>query len=459
MSHNPAPIAAEAARAAAERVTTILGGARRARVITVLAAVLGLSGADVATVGASATELRHALSISDTQIGLLVATTLLVGALATIPFGMLADRVRRTTTLAVAVGLWGAAMAWSAAASDYEVLLAARIFLGIVTAAAGPLIASLVGDYFDGGERGRTWGFILTGELLGVGFGFVVTGDIAVFSWRAAFVVLAIPAFALAWLVARLPEPERGGGADDGAAGMSLAEAARHVLRVRTNTLLIASSSLGYYFLAGLQTFGAEFAKKQYGVNQAEVNVLVLIVGVGALAGVLAGGAAGDLLMRRGRVSARVTVAAVTAALAAVLFVPAVLSSGAFTALPYLIAAAFMLAGQNPPLDAARLDVMPARLWGRAEAVRTVVRSLAQAMAPLLFGIMSDRVFGGGRSGLQWTFLVMLLPLAGSAAILWRARATYPGDAAAAGERSRARPRAAGPERVSRSERSSSGTG
>jgi predicted MFS family arabinose efflux permease len=458
MSHNPAPMAAEAARTAAERVTTILGGARRARVITVLAAVLGLSGADVATVGASATELRHALGISDTQIGLLVATTLLVGALATIPFGMLADRVRRTTTLAVAVGLWGAAMAWSAAASDYEVLLAARIFLGVVTAAAGPLIASLVGDYFEGGERGRTWGFILTGELLGVGFGFVVTGDIAVFSWRAAFVVLAIPAFALAWLVARLPEPERSGGGDDDAAGMSLAEAARHVLRVRTNTLLIASSSLGYYFLAGLQTFGAEFAKKQYGVNQAEVNVLVLIIGVGALAGVLAGGAAGDLLMRRGRVSARVTVAAVTAALAAVLFVPAVLSSGAFTALPYLIAAAFMLAAQNPPLDAARLDVMPARLWGRAEAVRTVVRSLAQAMAPLLFGVMSDRVFGGGRSGLQWTFLVMLLPLAGSAAILWRARATYPGDAAAAGERSRAQPDA-GARRVSRSERSSSGTG
>lgn len=446
MSYNPAPMAADAAKAAAERVTTILGGARRARVIIVLAAVLGLSGADVATVGASATELRHALGISDTQIGLLVATTMLVGAVATVPFGMLADRVRRTTTLAVAVALWGAAMAWSAAASDYHMLLAARIFLGIVTAAAGPLIASLVGDYFAGGERGRMWGFILTGELIGVGFGFVVTGDVAVFSWRAAFVVLAIPAFALAWLVARLPEPKRGGsGADDGPAGMSLPEAARHVLRVRTNALLIASSALGYYFLAGLQTFGAEFAKKQYGVNQAEVNILVLIIGVGALAGVIAGGAAGDALMRRGRVSGRVTVAAVTALLAAVLFVPAVLSSGAFTALPYLILAAFMLAGQNPPLDAARLDVMPARLWGRAEAVRTVVRSLAQAMAPLLFGAMSDHVFGGGRSGLQWTFLVMLIPLGVSAVILWRARATYPRDAAAAGARSSARPQGPGP--------------
>lgn len=236
------------------------------RVITVLAAVLGLSGADMATVGASATELRPALGISDTQIGLLVATTLLVGALATVPFGMLADRVRRTTTLAIAVGLWGAAMAWSAAASDYQMLLAARIFLGVVTAAAGPLIASLVGDYFEGGERGRMWGYILTGELLGLGFGFVVTGDVAVFSWRAAFLVLAVPAFALAWLVACLPEPERGGsGAAEGPAGISLLEAAGHVLRVRTNAFLIVASSLGYYFLAGLQTFGAEFAKKQYG--------------------------------------------------------------------------------------------------------------------------------------------------------------------------------------------------
>lgn len=181
------------------------------------------------------------------------------------------------------------------------------------------------------------------------------------------------------------------------------------------------------------------------------MNVLVLIIGTGALAGVLAGGAAGDALMRRRHASGRVTVAAVVAVLAALLFVPAVLSSDAFTALPYLIAAAFMLAAQNPPLDAARLDVMPARLWGRAEAVRTVVRSLAQAMAPLLFGAMSDKVFGGGRSGLQWTFLVMVAPLAGSAAILWRVRETYPGDAAAAGARWSERLRAARPGRASRS--------
>jgi hypothetical protein len=102
------------------------------------------------------------------------------------------------------------------------------------------------------------------------------------------------------------------------------------------------------------------------------------------------------------------------------------------TALPYLTAAAFLLSAQNPPLDAARLDIMPPLLWGRAEAVRTLLRSLAQALAPLLFGAVSDHVFGGGRGGLQWTFFVMLVPLAASAALLWRARLTYPQDVATA---------------------------
>src|SRR5581483_6456793 len=92
-------------------------------------------------------------------------------------------------------------------------LLVARLFLGAVTAVAGPAVASLVGDYFPSGERGKIYGYILGGELVGAGVGFVVTGDIAALSWRAAFVILALPAFALAWFVARLPEPRRGGSA------------------------------------------------------------------------------------------------------------------------------------------------------------------------------------------------------------------------------------------------------
>src|SRR6476620_6053843 len=189
-----------AGRAIASHVEVRLGGATRARVVVVLACVLGLSGADFATVGASATELRSGLGITNTDIGLLVAVTSLIAAVATLPFGVLADRVTRTRLLGGAVLFWAAAMIWSATASSFGELLWSRLFLGAVTAAAGPLIASLVGDYFPASERGRVYGYILAGELVGAGFGFAVTGDIATASWRAAFVVLALPAVFLGWV-------------------------------------------------------------------------------------------------------------------------------------------------------------------------------------------------------------------------------------------------------------------
>ena len=450
-------------------LTLLLGGAERTRVVVTLACVLGLSGADAATVGASASALRADLHISNTDIGLSVSS--LVAAFATLPFGVLADRARRTATLGLAILLWGAAMLWSATASNFGDLLLSRLFLGAVTAAAGPIVASLVGDYFEGSERGRIYGFILTGELLGAGFGFAVTGDIAALSWQAAFVILALPAFVLAFLVFRLPEPKRGGLGylvdERGVAPppdpdadvphetdaqriarergvepaflhepiterTNLIDAARHVLRVRTNILLIASSALGYYFLAGIQTFGATFAKQQYGIDQALANVVLLVIGIGAVGGTLVGGATGDRLLRRGYLNGRVLTAAVAAVATTALFVPGIFSRSALGAIPYLIAATFALSAQNPPIDAARLDIMPPLLWGRAESVRTMLRAVTQALAPVLFGAVADYVFGGGRSALQWTFFVMLFPLAGSAFLLFRALRTYPGDVAAA---------------------------
>jgi hypothetical protein len=122
----------------------------------------------------------------------------------------------------------------------------------------------------------------------------------------------------------------------------------------------------------------------------------------------------------------------VAAALATIFFVPALFSHRALTAVPYLALAAFALSAQNPPLDAARLDIMVPLLWGRAEGVRTALRTGAMALAPLLFGAVSDYVFGGGRSGLQWTFALMLLPLGASAYFLYSALWTYPRDVATA---------------------------
>jgi len=498
-----------AARQMRRRLDQVVGGPARSQVILVLAAVLALNSADTATVGAAATQLRRALHISNTDIGLLVAVTSVVAAVASLPFGVLVDKTRRTRLLAGSIVLWGVAMVASAAVSSFGSLLLVRLGLGAVTAVAGPAVASLVGDYFPAAERGKIYSYILTGELLGAGFGFVITGDVAALSWRAAFVILALPAGFLMWAVHKLPEPARGG-ADQlavgasafgasisppasppgeaprvgaptggeragppgpGAAGanrpggpgeevpsetdvqraarargispnprlvlrrdprrMRLAAAVRYVLVIRTNVILIVAGTCGYFFLAGVETFGLEFSRSQYGIGQALATLLMLLIGGGSVVGVLAGGRVADWLVHRGHLNGRLLVAAFSAAATVLLFVPALTTRSVTAALPWVVVAALALTAQNPAIDAARLDIMPPLLWGRAEGVRTALRTGGQALAPLLFGALSD-LLGGGRAGLQDTFLIMLLPLAIGAAILFRGLRTYPTDVATA---------------------------
>lgn len=444
-----AAAAARASRSTSRAVTNALGGAERTRVILLLAAVLALASADAATVGAAAIQLRADLDISNTDVGLLVTVTSLVAALASLPFGVLADRIKRVPMLAGAIVLWGGAMLWTATAPTFGRLLLARLLLGGVTAAAGPIVASLVGDWFAPSERGRIYGYIISGELIGAAIGFAVTGGIATLSWRAAFVILALPAFVLAWLVFQLREPVRGGQSVLRAEGtvtpdpsepdegefhitdaqhlalergiepdaslvlrrdpreMNLVAATRYVLSIKTNVALIVSSACGYYFLAGVQTFGVEFVTKQYGIAQVVSTFVLLVVGAAGVVGVLAGGALGDALLHRGYLNGRILVSAVSATLAVILFLPAVFTRDPLNALPYISLAVLALAAQNPPLDAARLDIVPAPLWGRAEGVRTFLRTVAQAFAPLLFGAVSDHVFGGGGNRTRVTSLAI----------------------------------------------------
>src|SRR5579875_1219121 len=182
------PVAARIRRSSAlarRQLVVAVGGPARTRVVVLLACVLALASADTATVGASAVELRRALHIDNTDIGLLISVSSLVAAVFSLPLGAMADRARRTWLLAFALLTWGGVMLWSAASSGQ--LLLSRLALGAVTAASGPVVASLVGDWFPAHERSRIYGFILTGELLGAGAGFAITGDIAALSWRAAF--------------------------------------------------------------------------------------------------------------------------------------------------------------------------------------------------------------------------------------------------------------------------------
>lgn len=432
-----------------------VGGEARARTIVLLALVLALSSADTSAVGAAAAPLKRALHIDFTQIGLLVALPSLAAAIATVPVGALSDRVCRVALLKWSIVAWSIAMLAAGASASFGMLLITRLVLGIVTATSGPTLASLIGDFFDTRERGKVYGFILTGDLFGSVIGLFISGNAASISWRLAFWVLVIPSAGLAWGVWRfMAEPPRGGrdqvitsGAGGGGSGpagaqardLSLGAAVRYVLRVRTNLALIIASSLGYFFISGVLTFGVIFVRHQYSVGQSVATSLLAVLAIAAVAGVLASGRLADALIRSGHESARVIVAAGAFLSAAGLFVLPILSRSVVLGLPLLWLAGAALYGSNPPLDAARLDVMPPWLWGRAEGVRTLLRSLTTAFAPLLFGFISDlfanqgdATHASGQSansgGIDAAFLIMLVPLTIGGLILLRGRRTYASD-------------------------------
>jgi MFS family permease len=498
------------ARAIRGGVVKHTGGPARARVVTLFAIVLALNGADASTVGAIAPQLEPALHISNTEVGLLSSVALLVGAVFTIPIGLMVDRTKRMPLLAISVILWSFASLFSAFAGSFSSLLLTRLLLGAVAGTAGPAIASLSGDYFAPDERGKIWSYILVGEAAGTAFGFIVSGDVAsAISWRAAFIMLALPGFWLAWELWRtVPEPLRGGqshlevGVEDldlavaqaaarvrrgevvtqeqaaadlqhdaareaarrmGAVPnpelvlhedpqkMPIGRALRYVVSIPSNYLMIIGSSLGYFYFAGLQTFALLFVRGHFHASQVHADLVLALLVAGAVIGTVAGGQVGDRMLKQGNLAARVWFPGACYIAAAVMLLPGFLlgrhSLG--TAQWFDVAGAGFISAANAPLQAARLDVIPAGLWGRASSALTLVRSLAQAVAPLVFGGVSDLVAGivpqqapigapphgpstGTTTGLQVTFLIMLAALVAAGIILFRARATFASDVASA---------------------------
>jgi sugar phosphate permease len=236
----------------------------------------------------------------------------------------------------------------------------------------------------------------------------------------------------------------------EGMADMNTWDAVRYILRVRTNVALIIATGLGYFFLTGLQTFGALFVRDRYGVGQSLASVLVVVVAAGAIGGVLVGGRSADRLIERGRTDGRMVVAAIAFGIAAVIFVPGAISTSIAVSLPIFVVVGAALGAVNPPADSARLDVVPARLWGRAESVRTVLRTGLQGLAPLIFGLLSSAL--GGHAGrltagvavtsaqasaasgraLELTFIILSSTLGLAGIILWVGRVRYISDIVAA---------------------------
>ena len=167
----------------------------------------------------------------------------------------------------------------------------------------------------------------------------------------------------------------------------------RYILSIPSNVLIVFGSSLGFFYLGGLNTFALLFVKGHYHASQATAELALALLVVGALVGTLVGGRVTDVAAppRQPRGARAGSPPGATSA-PPLLLIPGFLG-GHLTPCAVVRRRRRRRCSRRPtpPTQAARLDIMPAGLWGRAESVRTFVRNTVP-------GARAARCSAGSRS-------------------------------------------------------------
>ncbi|MEY2452476.1 MAG: hypothetical protein QOD92_2050 [Acidimicrobiaceae bacterium] len=378
----------------------------------------------------------------------------LIGIIGSMPFGHLADRMRRTLLLAGAMVVWTIVMGISALAPTFLFLFLIRLGVGIVEA-NGPAAISLISDYYPMQERAKRIGLYNSGALLGSALGLGLAGVfVGQWGWRAAFWMWIPLGVITVVLLLRAPEPERGHQDADfhadtdplqGVDAVELAskldlpeptrvgaldydncnwrEAYREIFKIRSMWFGVVGITISAALLNGLGFWAIPYFQDVHGLSHEEAGGYAVVFGLGAAVGVLSGGYVADRLLRRGMVNARIYVVVVSTIIATIIFVPAFASSSLAVTLPLFLVGGVFLTLPIAPADAMMTDVVVAPLRGRAAGLRSIVRSGSSLMI-LIIGILK------GVFGLQ-TALVAITPVyaIGGLVMLLAAR-TYPADLA-----------------------------
>ena len=419
--------------------------------VVALAATVMLETGERGSLSQAADGIQAQFHVSDFWIGALPTAMTLIGIFGSIPFGHLADRMRRTFLLAGAMAVWTLVMGLNALAPTFIFLFVTRLGVGVVEA-NGPASISLLSDYYPVSERAKRIGLYNSGALVGSALGLGLAGVfVDSWGWRAAFWMWIPFGIATVLMLLRAPEPARGHqDADfadvlDSVEAVELAgkfelpppsrvstmdyenctwqEAYKEIFSIRSMWYGVIGITVSQALLSGLGFWGVPYFKEVHHLSASKAGLYVIIFGLGAAVGVVSGGFVADRFLKRGIVNARIYVVFVSTIIATAAFIPGFASTNLSVTLPCFLVGGVFLTLPVAPADAMLTDVVVAPLRGRAAALRSIVRSIA-GITPLVIGVLK------GFFGLQ-TALLMITPVyaIGGFIMLFAAR-TYPADLA-----------------------------
>jgi len=261
--------------------------------VAVLFAVNLLNYYDRNAPGALAEPIRREFSLSDTQIGIMGSAFIWLYALIGVPLGRLADIWSRKKLMAVGILIWTAFTALIGLATNYPMLLASRLGVGVGEAVCAPAGTSWLGDLYPANQRSRILTIFMLAFPIGSALGVFFSGPIAqAYGWRTAMMFAAAPALLLIPAVLLLNEPERGAVERKANVEPLLSkESPWKVLRIPSLWWIIASGAFLNFNMYALASFLPAFFSRVHKVSLGQSGIYVAFVYLagGVLIGLLSG--------------------------------------------------------------------------------------------------------------------------------------------------------------------------
>ena len=189
----------------------------RTFVLILLTIVYGFNFIDRQIVGILAPFIQEDLSLTNTELGLLIGLAFAVFyTTVAIPIAWLADRYNRVNILSIALATWSGFTALTGLATNFVQIGLARMGVGIGEAGGSPPSHSIISDMYPKEERASALGVYAMGIPIGVMAAYFVTAALIGASnddvnWREIFVFLGVTGVLLAIVVKLvIREPVRG---------------------------------------------------------------------------------------------------------------------------------------------------------------------------------------------------------------------------------------------------------
>lgn len=246
--------------------------------------------------------IRLEWSLSDLQLGLIGTAFTIVYALAGIPLGRMADTGARRKIMGWGLAAWSGLTALNGMAWNFWSFLLIRMGVGIGEASYAPAANSLIGDLFPAHKRSRAMGLFMLGLPLGLLLAFFTIGAMvqAFGSWRAPFLIAAVPGLILALFLFFIREPVRGAAETTQVSSAPVEKPLRTVLAIRTFWWLVLAG-LAFNFAAyACNSFMVPMLQRYFGLGLQDAAMATgVIVGLTGLFGLTLGGWVADKVHQR----------------------------------------------------------------------------------------------------------------------------------------------------------------